>query len=131
MLGSARCVDVINATEAKGPYHELGRVSSPDGQWDAVLTERGTHATVATPSEVFILPRGTSVSGEPVWLADHAIDVELKWTEVTALEIYAEQARTFNFQPEVTLGSQRLTVRLLVARNSTSSPTDGRLARAE
>ncbi len=131
MLGSARCTDAIFGSSPR-VYRELERAHSPDGRWDAILTERESHATVATPTEVFLVSKGAPIAGEPVWLADHAEGAKFNWLDNATLDISATQARTFRWLPRVRLGAQHINVHLTVARIYTAHPsTAERLARSD
>lgn len=91
------------------PVHELQRNPNPAGNVDAVIVERGTDATVATPTQVLVLPRGQAVSDdpgpkfdvEPVLIADHVENLQIAWLSNTRLKITAARARLFRQLPRV------------------------------
>lgn len=104
-------------------YHEQQRAPTPSESLDAVVTKRETHSTVATPTEVFLVPTGEKVSGEPIWLADHAEGVQVVWHGPTHLEIRAPKARTFRHTPSFRTRDRVVTSVLSVDRD-TGTPLD-------
>lgn len=74
---------------------ELQRVTNPTGLVDAVLCERETNATVATPTEVYLVKKGTMVLGAPIFRADRVEGVTINWLSNCHLKISAKQARRF------------------------------------
>lgn len=73
---------------------ETGRVGSLDGSLDAIVAEADTDATVATPSEVYVVKRGGGVSGNPVFRADNVDGLDVRWID-RRLIIRASKARVF------------------------------------
>lgn len=74
---------------------EAGRFPSPDGILEAVIATRATDATVATPTEIYIIPRGGNVTGEPFFRADHVTDISVTWQDRERLSVQAAEARPF------------------------------------
>ena len=61
---------------AHPPFVETQRRRrAPQSTLDAVIGERQTDATVATPTEVFVVKAGEAVAGEPIFRADHVSDL--------------------------------------------------------
>ena len=104
-------------------YHEQQRTPAPNEGLDAVVTERETDATVATPTEVFLVPTGEKVSGEPIWLADHAEGVQVVWHGPIHLEIRAPKARTFRHTPSFK-AHDRVVTSVLSEDRDTGTPLD-------
>ncbi len=77
--------------------HELSRITSSDSIVDAVLVERLTGATVATPDEVYIVPKGGVPKGEPLFRCDHAENLSVHWAGQRVLTIQYSKARIFHF----------------------------------
>jgi hypothetical protein len=77
--------------------HELTRVTSPDSLVDAVLLERLTGATVSTPYEIYVVPKGSTPKGDPLFRCDHAQGVSLRWMAQKILSIQYSKARIFHF----------------------------------
>jgi hypothetical protein len=81
----------------KPPIREIARIQSPDAVVDAVLAERAVGATVATPSEVYIVPHGGGIKGEPLLRADNMRDLKLAWKQPRFLEMHYSKGRIFSF----------------------------------
>jgi hypothetical protein len=81
----------------KPPVREIARIQSPDAVVDAVLAERAVGATVATPSEVYIVPHGGKLKGEPLLRADSMRDLKLSWKQTRFLEMHYSKGRVFSF----------------------------------
>jgi len=98
---------------------ETERVKNPSGSLDAVIGERQTDATAATPTEVFIVKSGDSIAGEPFFRADHVSGMRATWNSDRDLLLHAEAARVFLYSPKVLLAneeSQAVTVKLDVTK---------------
>lgn len=74
---------------------EMQRISNPAAPVDAVVAIKETDATVATPTEVYVLPKGMKVSGDPVFRADNVEALRLVWNSESELTIHADKARVF------------------------------------
>lgn len=77
------------------PCRELSRVSNPWLPVDAVIAERLSGATVATPTLVFVVSKGEPIPDNGAFLCDHARGVNVAWTAANRLEVSAESARVF------------------------------------
>lgn len=77
------------------PLHEKARVSSPDSLLDAIIVEKGTHATVPTPTEVYIVQAGEAPEGEPVFRGDHLSNISLSWADEETVNVVVYSARSF------------------------------------
>jgi hypothetical protein len=74
---------------------ETQRISNISNSIDAVLAIKETGATVAIPTEVYLLPKGQQIHGEPVFRADNVEGLKLIWDGESTLKIHAEKARVF------------------------------------
>ncbi len=81
----------------KAPMQELARITSPDGVVDVVLVETSVGATVATPSEVYVVPKGSKVNGAPLLRADHMEHLNVRWKQPRLLEVSYSKGRIFSF----------------------------------
>ena len=88
-------LSVISLIGCSPRISETGRFPSPSGEIDAITAIRETGATVATPTEVYLLPRGNSVSGEPILRADKVEGLVITWKGDTQIIIHAKTARVF------------------------------------
>ncbi len=81
------------------PVDEKLRRTDPSGRFDAVVVERGTDATVATPTQVFIAPKGQvippNIKSKPVLTADHVEKAEVIWPSSGRLQIELKGGRVF------------------------------------
>lgn len=78
---------------------ETARISSPDQVVDAVLVVKETNATVATPLELYVVPRGAPPSNLALVLrGDHFENVSLRWTKPKFLEVQYDTLRIFTFR---------------------------------
>ena len=67
---------------------ESARHTSPDKIVDTVIIEKNCGATTSINDLVFIVPHGDSVEDySPVFIADHVVDLEVKWVDKKQLEI--------------------------------------------
>jgi hypothetical protein len=73
---------------------EIQRISNADSI-DAVIAIQETGATVATPTEVYLLPKSQNIQGDPVFRADHVEGLKVTWAGESLLIIYARKARIF------------------------------------
>jgi hypothetical protein len=64
---------------------------------DAVLVTRAVGATVSTPHELYIVPRGEGIAGEPSLRGDRFEGLTLVWNEPKYLEISYKKGRIFSF----------------------------------
>jgi hypothetical protein len=77
---------------------ETVRTRSPDGKVDALLVERETGATVATPVLLYIVKAGDPAgSGEPVLLGDNFDGLSIKWAAPKLLSVTHKKGRIFKF----------------------------------
>jgi hypothetical protein len=77
---------------------EILRVTSPDGRVDAVLIEVPTGATVPTPTELYVTPKGSKpVTGDLVLRADHVDKAGVTWDSERLLAFSYESARIYRF----------------------------------
>ena len=77
---------------------ETVRTRSPDGRVDALLVERQTGATVATPVLLYIVKAGDPAgTGEPVLLGDNFDGLSIKWTGPKLLSVTYKKGRIFKF----------------------------------
>lgn len=74
---------------------EIKRSTAPNALIDAVWVERQTDATVATPTEVYLVSRGKPISNKPVFRCDQVKDMKLTWLDENTLKISASEARVF------------------------------------
>ena len=74
---------------------EKQRISNATSSIDAVVAIKETNATVATPTEVYVLPKGQKISGDPVFRADNVAGLRLVWDNESQLTIHADKARVF------------------------------------
>ena len=85
---------------------ELARVASPDNTVEAVMAIKETDATVATPTEVYLVGRGQSLPSDPVFRADHVDGLSVHWTSARHLVVHASNARVFLRQGTMAVPSQ-------------------------
>jgi hypothetical protein len=103
LLGSgfpiiAAVIAVSGCSFLAGPLTELQRVTSPDGRVDAVVAERATGATVATPTLLFLGPKGARLEDMAERIAaDHAGGASVRWIEDRFLEFSFNTARIYRF----------------------------------
>lgn len=76
---------------------EVARFTSPDKVVDAVLVTVETDATSSTPTELYIIPAGGKLEGEPFLTADHIEDVKLEWAAPKILIVSMSLGRVFHF----------------------------------
>jgi hypothetical protein len=105
------CVTFLSACSAK--VSETQRLTNPAGTIDAVTAIRETDATVATPTEIYLVRRGAQISGaQPVFRADKLDGLSLTWKSDSYLLIRARVARVFvrrtnyavGFGPDIGVG---------------------------
>jgi hypothetical protein len=81
------------------PVDEKSRRTDPSGKLDAIVVERGTDATVATPTQVFIAPKGQAIppdtKSKPVLTSDHVKKAEVTWASPHRLHIELKGGRVF------------------------------------
>jgi hypothetical protein len=98
LKGGLLFMALVTSASAKPSMQEITRITSPDLVVDAVLVERAVGATVATPLEIYIVPKGKQASGEPLLRGDRMEKLTLSWKEPRLLEIHYEKGRIFSFQ---------------------------------
>lgn len=86
-------------------------VSNPSKSVDAVLVEKMTDATVATPLEIYLVPCGATVGdglGQEalVFRADSVEGIQLNWASEAKLCLRANKARVFLQQKQAEIFSQ-------------------------
>lgn len=76
----------------------MERYGSPDRVLDAVLVERLTNATVATPIELFLVPSGHDWKTQsPVFRGTELEGLQIVWQRPRYLEIRYKKGRVFSF----------------------------------
>lgn len=82
---------------------EKSRSTDPGGKLDAIVVERGSDATAATPTQVFIAPKGQTIPPEtkskPVLTADHVEKATVAWASPGRLQIELKGGRIFRHLP--------------------------------
>lgn len=82
------------------PISEIQRTPNGALSLDVVCAEKGTDATVATPTEVYILPHGHKITGEPIFRADLVEGIKATWKTDLHIIISARKARVYKkFMP--------------------------------
>lgn len=108
------------------PVDEKLRRTNPAGKLDAIVVERGTDATVATPTQVFIAPKGQAIppntKSKPVLVADHVEKAEVSWPSSGRLRIELKGGRVYRHLPVDELTGVVVEVRLNKIKNTTSYP---------
>ena len=74
---------------------EQQRISNSSGTVDAVIAIKETGATVATPTEIYLVKKGEKVKRDPVFRADNVEQLVVIWEGESKLTIHAEKARVF------------------------------------
>jgi hypothetical protein len=74
---------------------ELTRLSNPTNSVDAVIALRETDATVATPTEIYLVKTRSKIDGDPVFRADKVEGLKIFWDGSNVLKIHADKARVF------------------------------------
>ena len=82
------------------------------GGVDAILAERLTDATAATPLEVYLVPKGEPVSGQAVFRADHTEALSVRWDGSSQLVVIGKKARVFLSEASRAVGGGTVAVRL-------------------
>lgn len=82
---------------AEPAREEVARAISPDQLVAAVLIKKMADATVSTPFEIYIVPVGEKVHGEPSLRGDKFEDIKLVWKEPKFLEVHYSKGRIFTF----------------------------------
>lgn len=95
---------------------EKQRVANSLGTLDAVIAERETGATVATPTVVYILRRKATLSGDPILLMDNVDNIRVTWDSDSTLTVHADNARIFRSLPVVKLEDSRGVERQITIR---------------
>ena len=76
---------------------EVSRTTSPDGRVDAVMAERNCGAASSFAYRVFLAPRGQKITGEPLFVADHVSNLNIRWENPHQLVITYSQANIHGF----------------------------------
>lgn len=74
---------------------EVQRISNTQKSLDAVVAIREVGATVATPTEIYVVLHGQEVKSEPVFRADNVEALNVAWIDNSRLLITADSARVF------------------------------------
>jgi len=95
---------------------EVNRIPNPGMTLDAVLAEKETDATVATPIVVYVVAHGGDIDESGlVFQADHVQKLSAVWSSDDQLVITADQARVFRHRPNQEVSSRRGRVALRVS----------------
>ncbi len=98
------------------PVDEKLRRTAPDGRLDAIVVERGTDATAASPTQIFIAPKGEAIKpdtkAEPVLVADCVVKAEVTWASSGRLQVDLQGGRIFRHLPMHQPGGVVVQVRL-------------------
>ena len=76
---------------------EVSRTTSPDGRVDAVLAERNCGAASSFAYRVFLAPRGQKIANNPLFVADHVSNLNIRWENPHQLVITYSQANIHGF----------------------------------
>lgn len=100
LLVASSVVLAIGEHGCRGPAaRELARVASRDGKVEAVVWERLTDATVSTPFEVYLAPRGRVPAETNLILRiDRSSGLEVHWLRDNELAVRCAGARVWHFQ---------------------------------
>jgi hypothetical protein len=74
---------------------EITRITSNDQQVVVVVANRETSATVATPTELYLIGVGGKLEGEPFWRADNVEGLHVSWLSNQLIVVTAKRARIF------------------------------------
>lgn len=72
---------------------ELSRVSNSTGTVDAVVVEPKADGTAAALTELYLMPKGDKVSGDPIFRADQVAGLKLNWDGALSLKVHADHAQ--------------------------------------
>ena len=86
---------LLSLVACSNEVREMQRVSNASRSIDAVIAIKETGATVATPTEIYVVPSGGEVKGAPIFRADNVEGLVLTWDGESKLIIRAEKARVF------------------------------------
>ena len=91
---------VAGGTGCRGPAaREVVRSVSPDGKIEAVLLERLTDATVSTPFELYMVPRGQTPKDQYLVLRiDRSSAPHIQWLQTNEIAVRCDGARIWHFQ---------------------------------
>lgn len=100
---------------------EVSRLSDVSNSVDVVVAIRNTDATVATPTEVYLLPKAAKPKGDPIFRADQVDDLRVSWSGSSELTIQAKEARPFvsraDYQVKLPSGEvKRIAIRLVIQK---------------
>lgn len=84
-----------NLTACANQITELQRATNASKSLDAVVAVKETDATVATPTEIFVVPSGQKAKDNPVFRADNIEGLVVSWENESNLIIRAKKARVF------------------------------------
>ena len=116
-------------------HDEVARVTSPDGNSDAVLIETNGGATTSFGYEIHVVPRGDDprFKWETAFLYGafrnpHAYGVNLRWESPTSLAIEYLSAKTATLkQASVSVGGREIVVQLVDGIADPNAPPGGML----
>ena len=93
-------VSILGACHKSTPeLHELRRQTSPDGELDLVVSTSPAGATVSTPYEVFVVPKGALPTTRDVVLRiDKAGPPSIAWLKPHLAVVTCDTARIWHFQ---------------------------------
>ena len=91
---------------------EQQRSANPSGKYEAVVAIRETGATVATPTEIYILKAGSKPKGDPALRADHVTGLDVRWTSARSVVLHADAARIFLSTNHVSVDGDDITIEL-------------------
>ena len=86
------CISVFACSDE---IMEKQRIPNKTGTIDAILAIRETGATVATPTEIYVVRNGEKPKGNPIFRADNVEGLVVTWSSESTLIIQAEKARVF------------------------------------
>jgi hypothetical protein len=96
---------VAGGTGCRAPAaREVERSVSPDGKIEAVLLERLTDATVSTPFELYMIPRGGTPKDEYIVLRiDRSSAPHIQWLQANEIAVRCDGARIWDFRNFATI----------------------------
>lgn len=79
--------------------NEISRLPNPAKEIDAVVALRETGATVATPTEIYIVKLLSKIESDPVFRADKIEGLKISWEGNEVVVVHADKARVFLRKP--------------------------------
>ncbi|KPA19168.1 hypothetical protein MHK_000613 [Candidatus Magnetomorum sp. HK-1] len=77
---------------------DVFRQTSPDNLVDVIVINRNCGATTSISNSVYIVPKGELTDKyRPVFVADHVVNLKVKWLKSKFLVISYAEARIFEF----------------------------------